>query len=503
MVTSQVNAERLKLLCKHSLSAFIQRSFAEVGNGEYHHTWHIDAMAEYLTACYKRDIKRLIINVPPRSLKSISTTIAFPAWALGHNPKLEIMAASYSQDLSEDHSVACRKIMKSDWYREIFPDTILAADQNQKSKFNTTAGGARRATSVGGTSVGKGFNIGLLDDPLSPLQASSETELKGAINFLQQSWMTRLNNKKHDVSIVVMQRLDEMDPSGFLLSQGGWEHLFLPAVNDIKRTISIGKFTKELEAGEYLDPERMGKETLDQIKIDLGSFAFAGQFMQRPSPEGGGIIKDEWWQHWKGKTPPKTEYVLQVYDTAFTEKTSNDYSARTTWGIFMNEEGVPNLILLERLNKRMEFPELRDEAKASYREYDPDIVLIEEKASGLPLIQEFRRAGLRVRGLKRNANSGDKISRAHNITVLFEQGVIWVPCNSNMVDGKEVWKPKPWAAEVIEQCSVFPNAAHDDLVDTVVDAVAFLRRYKDIKLDSDHEDEPTYTRETGKKKRYY
>ncbi len=506
---SQINAERLKQLCRGSLSAFIQRSFGEVGNGEYHHNWHIDAMSEYLTACYKRDIKRLVINVPPRSLKSISTTIAFPAWALGHNPKLEIMAASYSQDLSEDHSVACRKIMKSEWYRDIFPNTILAPDQNQKSKFNTTAGGARRATSIGGTSVGKGGNILIIDDALSPLQASSETERKNALNFVQHSWMTRLNDKKEDVSIVVMQRLHELDPAGFLLAQGGWEHLFLPAINDAKRTISIGRFTKEWAAGGYLDEERMGEETLNQIKIDLGSSSFACQYMQRPSPEGGGIIKDEWWQLWEGKEPPPTHDIIQVYDTAFTEKTTNDYCARTTWGIFEADNGEMNIILLERMNKRMEFPELLQEAKDAYIKYtkrktgEPPLVLIEEKASGLPLIQELRKTGVRVKGIKRNANSGDKVSRCHNITHLFENGRIWVPCNMHEVDGKKHYTPKPFAAEVISQCSIFPNGAHDDLVDTVVDAVAYLRKWREIRTDYDKEEEPEYDNSSGKKKRYY
>lgn len=834
MVTSRVNSQRMKALCKVSLSAFIQKAFQEVGNGEYHHAWHIDAMSEYLTACYKRDIKRLIINVPPRSLKSISVTIGFPAWALGHNPKLEIMAASYSQDLSEDHSVACRKIMRSDWYREIFPDTILAPDQNQKSKFNTTAGGARRATSVGGTSIGKGgncfvagtriltehgylpieelvrggikvysynhesdticlnnieafhertsdniieiqtskgrkfrctsdhriylpqfgyteakdckendelyctdrdslhpmrqtfykgtggnsqdvegkqqerclllskmfarsscseerqevqrmlqygkerrlvllrrlqnifkkcekyslqtakvkamsilsgivlsmqqygkmlffrmfgeytfatdvarwefelsgrqrtlynsipknealnkgkgwkrlyelssiqtkndgsscgsqqkeqfsgkfnnsvyrlpyfssqknmdsiksisrisgeavpvydiqvegthnffaeeilvHNCLILDDPLSPLQASSDTERKSALNFLQQSWMTRLNDKKQDVSIIVMQRLHEEDPAGFLLAQGGWEHLFLPAVNDAKRTITIGNFTKEWAAGEYLDDERLGEHTLEQIKVDLGSAAFAGQYMQRPSPEGGGIIKDEWWQLWEGKEPPKTHDIIQVYDTAFTEKTSNDYCARTTWGIFEAENGEMNIILLERMNKRMEFPELLQAAKEGYIKYtksktgEPPLVLIEEKASGLPLIQELRKTGVRVKGIKRNANSGDKISRCHNITHIFENGRVWVPCNVHEVDGKKHYSPKPFAQEVISQCSLFPNGAHDDLVDTVVDAVAYLRKWREIRTDYDKEEEPEYGDSSGKKKRYY
>lgn len=504
---SQINNERIKALCKHSLSAFIQRSFQDVGNGDYHHNWHVDAIAEYLTACKNREIKRLIINMPPRSLKSIAVTVAFPAWLLGNNPKLEIMAASYSQDLSEDHSVFCRKLIQSEWYRGIFPNTVLS--EALKAKFTTTQGGARRATSVTGTSTGKGANFLILDDPLNPAQAVSEAERKTALNFIQHTWPSRLNDKKEDVSIVVMQRLHQEDPSGFLLAQGDWEHLCLPAVNDAKKTISIGNFHKEWEAGEYLDPIRFDEEVLAREKLRMGSFAYAGQYLQLPVPDGGGIIKEEWWQKWTGESMPSSFDVIQVYDTAFTKETSNDYCARTTWGIFTADNGEDNIILMDRMNKRLEFPELLEEAKQAYRTFtkkrtgEPPLVLIEEKASGIPLIQEMRKVGLRVRGIKRNAKSGDKTSRAHNITHIFESGRVWLPCNVHIVDGQKVYTPKPWAQEVVDQCSMFPNGTHDDMVDTVVDAVAFLRRWRGVSTDYDKEDEPNINYDAGKQKRFY
>lgn len=498
-------AEILKRAYRANLSLFIQRSFADVGNGDYHHNWHIDAIAEYLTACKDREIKRLIINMPPRSLKSIAVTVAFPAWLLGNNPKLEIMAASYSQDLSEDHSVFCRKIIQSEWYKSTFPDLELA--ESKMAKFTTTAGGARRATSVTGTSTGKGANFLILDDPLNPGQAASDADRKTALNFIQHTWPSRLNDKKNDVSIVVMQRLHQEDPAGFLLAQGGWEHLCLPAINDIKKTISIGTFHKVWEQGEYLDPIRMDKEVLDREKLNMGSFAFAGQYLQLPVPEGGGIIKEQWWQKWEGIEPPSTYDIIQVYDTAFTEKTQNDYSARTTWGLFKDNNNEDNIILLERMNERLEYPELLDTAKKAYRKFtksktnEPPLVLIEEKAAGLPLVQDMRKAKLRVKGIKRNANSGDKVSRAYNVTHLFESGKVWIPCNIVMVDGKKHFNPKPYAQEVIDQCALFPNGTHDDLVDTVIDAVAHMRN-RGVKSNYDEEDEPV-NRDTGKKKRYY
>lgn len=503
------NAKRLEMLCKYSLSAFIQKSFRFAGIGEYHHNWHVDAIAEYLTACKNREIKRLIINMPPRSLKTIAVSAAFPAWLIGHDPRLEIMTASYQQGVSADASRKFAKIVNSSWYNDLFPDVKWT--KNLESLMITSSGGKREATSVGGASTGKGGNFLILDDPLDPGQAASDLERKAAIDFVSSTWPSRLNNRKEDVSILVMQRLHQNDPTGYLLGMGGWEHLCLPAVNDKKRTISIGNFHKEWKQGELLDPERLSEEILDQIKtVDgMSSFQFAGQYLQLPVPEGGGIIKEEWWQYWEGEAPPKTQDIIQVYDTAFTEKTSNDYSARTTWGIFDSEDGEPNIILLERMNKRLEFPELLTEAKESYRKYtkkktgEPPLVLIEEKASGLPLIQEMRRAGLRVKGIKRNAHSGDKISRCHNITHIFENGKVWIPCNMHIVDDKKHYKPKPFAQEVIDQASIFPNGTHDDLVDTVVDAVAYLRKWRDVRTDYDKEDEPEYNNDSGKKKRYY
>lgn len=504
-------AEFLKIAYQANLGLFIRRSFSIVSPGdEYLHSWHIDCMAEYLTACKDREIKRLLINIPPRSLKSISATVAFPAWLLGDNPSETIMAASYARSLSQKHSQDSRFIMQSDWYKSVFPSTIIASDQNEKGKFMTTERGQRMAVSVGSAATGEGANILIVDDPTNPMQAASDVERQNANDWFSQTFVSRLNNKKDGVIIVIMQRLHEEDLSGMILRQGGFEHLCLPAVNDVKRTFSIGKNKKKIwEVGELLHPDRLSEEVLDNEKIRMGTFAYAGQYMQRPSPEGGGIIKEEWWQKWEGVEPPPTQDIIQVYDTAFTEKTTNDYSARTTWGVFESDNGEMNIILLERMNKRLEFPELLREAKDAYSKYtkkkrnEPPLVLIEEKATGLPLIQEMRKTGLRVRGIKRNAHSGDKVSRCHNITHIFENGRVWVPCNVTVVDGKKHYTPKPFAQEVIDQCSMFPNGSHDDLVDTVVDAVAYLRKYREIKTDFDKEDDPDFNNETGKKKRFY
>lgn len=501
----------MKAVYRNSLSHFIRKSFSTVDNGtEYYHNWHIDAIAEHLRACKDREIKRLIINMPPRSMKSISCTVAFPAWLLGLDPTTKIMAASYAQSLSFKHSQDTRFIMMSDWYKAVFPKTILAKDQNEKGKFMTTARGHRMAVSVGSAATGEGANYLILDDALNPEQAASDLDRETANRWHRQTWSSRLNNPQTDVMIAVMQRLHQDDVTGMLLAQGGWEHLCLPAINDSKKTISIGRgMKKEWEDGELLHAERLSQEVLDQKRKEMGSFAFAGQYLQTPTPIGGGILKKEWWQFWEGDDPPTTEDVIQVYDTAFTEKTTNDYTARTTWGIFTSGDGESNIILLERLNKRMEFPELLAEAKEAYVKFtrkktnEPPLVLIEEKASGLPLLQELRRVGIRVRGIKRNAYSGDKVSRAHNIAHILESGRVWVPCNCVVVDGAKVFTPKPWAQEVIDQVSQFPMSAHDDLVDTVVDAIAYMRKRSGISTDYDKEDDVVVKFESGKKKRFY
>lgn len=510
MGNKKYDANLCKEIYRASLVEFTRRSFNVLEPSTlYTHNWSTDVICEALTACYKRQTKRLIINIPPRSLKSTCVTVAFPAWLLGKDPTLKIMAASYAQALSFKHSQDTRHLMQSEFYHHVFPETRLAKDQNAVHKFMTDDRGQRVAVSVGSAVTGDGGNFLILDDPLNPDQAMSDKERNSANDWHRQTWVSRLNNSVDDVMILVMQRLHEEDVTGMLLAQGGWEHICLPAVNDTRRTFSIGRGrTKTWELGELLDPVRLSQEVLDQKKVGMNTYAFAGQFLQRPVPEGGGIIKHHHWQYWEGKEPPKTTDIIQVYDTAYTEKTQNDYCARTTWGIFTSDDGEDNIILLEMMNERLEFPDLRSRAKESYKRFtkkngDVPLVLIEEKSAGMPLIQEMRLAGMRVKGIKRNAHSGDKVSRAHNVTHIFESGRVWVPCNGVEVDGKMVYSPRPFAQEVIDNCAAFPFGTHDDLVDTVVDAIAFLRRRHEIYAEDDKEDSIDYSPPSLKKKRFY
>lgn len=495
---------------RNSLTEFVRRSVGIIApNAKYKHNWHIDHICKKLESAFKGEIKRLIINVPPRSLKSVMCTVAAPAWFLGKNPAIQIMAASYSQRLSFKHSQDTRYLMQSQFYAGVFPETKLAKDQNEKAKFATYNRGQRMAVSVGSTVTGEGADIIIVDDILNPGQAASDVERENANEWFRQTLSSRLNDPETGVIIVVMQRLHEDDLTGMLLAQGGWEHINLPAVNDNDRTLNLGGGkTKHWKLGELLHPERLSEAVLEQKRKEMGAFSYAGQYLQRPVPEGGGIIKSKHWQCWEGKEPPKTTDIIQVYDTAYTEKTQNDYCARTTWGIFTSDNGEDNIILLEMMNERLEFPELRSLAKESYKRFtkrngDVPLVLIEEKSAGMPLIQEMRLAGMRVKGIKRNAHSGDKVSRAHNVTHIFESGRVWVPCNGIEVDGKTVFSPKPYAQEVIDSCAAFPFGTHDDLVDTVVDAIAFLRRRHEIYAEDDKDDSIDLRPPSLKKKRFY
>lgn len=488
-----------QILWSQDLGEFTRKCFQTINpSRNYSHNWHIDAISYHLEAARKKEIKRLIINMPPRSLKSICASVAFPAWILGHNPSAHIMAGSYALKLSLKNSRDTLRIMQDPWYSSVFPNTRIG-DSKAANKFTTTRFGQRLAVSVGAGTIGEGGDYVIIDDPLSPLMAASDTERENANTWYRESLLSRLNDPTESVIILIMQRLHYQDMTGMLLEDDEWTHLCLPAINDDRKLISIGRGqTYEFKEGELLHPKRLPIIFLDKMKDKMTASVFAGQYLQKPAPEGGNIIKDHWWQMWPNPKPPKCEYMIQVYDTAYGEKQDNDYSVCTTWGIFANEktDGDLNIILIDLMMGRFDFPTLREKAIESYKSRRPDLVLIEAKASGQSLIDEFKRAQLRVRAVLRPAHGGDKKQRAHAITPLFEQGRIWVPCNVTQDrEGADIYTPLPFAADVIEHCKRFPSDEHDDIADTVIDAVQFLRQYKGIELDEDYEPpEPTEPR---------
>lgn len=482
-----------QMACRQHLSYFIERAFKIINPGtKYVHNWHVDCLAEYLMACQRREIKRLIINIPPRALKSISANVAWPAFLLGHDPATRIMSASYSLDLSLKHSVDCRTIMNDPWYHSCFPNTILAHDQNEKGKFQTTARGQRFATSVGGTTTGEGGNFLIVDDPHSATQADSDTIRESQVDWYDRAYASRLDDKEKDVIVIIMQRLHQKDLTGHLLAEGGWEHLSLPVIFQSPRTISIGNFHKDIKAGEYLHKARFSEEFLEKERRK--PYVFAGQYMQNPVPEGGGIIKNSWFKYWPyDKALPKFTYILQSWDTAFTERTSGDPSACCTFGIFFPEmddrdeeirsiEDGYAVMLIDCFEEHLGFPELRrkilEMRKYLYGEHEKrvDLLLIEKKASGQSIIQELRNANLPVKDF--NPGREDKRQRLNSIAHLIESGLLWIPESK-----RRPGEPVSWALNYIHELCSFPAAEHDEYVDCTTQAFRILSDMTFIRAD--------------------
>lgn len=320
--------------CRNNLSDFICAAFSIVTPGvQYKPNWHIDCIAEHLHAVHRGEIRRLIINIPPRTLKSTCVSIAYPAWLLGVDPTVRTIVGSYAQSLSERLSTDTRLIMEHPWYQQVFPETKIAEDQNQKRKFQTTKRGHRIATSVGSGITGEGGDYLLMDDPHNPLQTESDIQRQEALDWFGQTFSSRQNDPRTARFILVMQRLHVNDLTGYLLEQGGWHHLCLPAIAPRNILISLKDISWEMSEGEYLHSERLGPEELDRFRIDMGDYGFAGQMMQTPVPDGGGLFKDLWMQYY---TKAPDAHMLNIYifvDAAYEKKKTSDYTAMVVVGL--------------------------------------------------------------------------------------------------------------------------------------------------------------------------
>lgn len=437
-------------------AAFVRQVFRTVTPGTtYLHNWHIDLMAEYLEACRRREIKRLLINLPPRMLKSIVTSIAWPAWLLGHNASEKIIASSYAESLALKHSVDCRLVVQSEWYKKLFPLVQLAHDQNEKGKFQTTARGHRLATSVGSSPLGEGGDFLIFDDPLNPLQAATKSQRDKANEWYEQSFSTRLDDKINGVIVGVMQRLDADDLTGHLLARGGWEHLKIPAIAPTRVVIDFGRVHIVREIGDVMHAEREPLEILERQKIDMGSMAFAGQYQQEPAPLEGGIYKAVWFKRYEKRQEVYSQ-IVQSWDTASKAGELNDPSVCTTWGI--RPDGAD---LLHVLVARLEYPELKARAIQHAELHAADAILIEDKSSGQALLQDLQReTKLPVIAITPTA---DKITRASATSSMVEAGRVSLPINA------------PWLGDYETEMLTFPNAVHDDQVDSTSQFLNWLR----------------------------
>ncbi len=448
-------------LLRVRLASFVQRTFMAVDPGAvFLPNWHIDLLAEYLEACTRREIKRLIINMPPRYLKSIAVSVAWPAWVIGHDPSAKFLCASYSDKLSLKHSVDCRLVLQTAWYKRAFPSVYLVKDQNEKSKFVTTGRGHRIATSTGGTATGEGGDYLIVDDPHNPKQAQSTVEREKALTWFDQTFYSRLNDKKQGVIVVIMQRLHEKDLSGHLLAQGGWEHLKIPAIAEERTVIAFGRVHKAREVGDLLHPLRESATEMALTKRALGTYGFAGQYQQTPVPAEGGMIKQAWLNRYL-KAPDKFSQIIQSWDTAYKPSQLHDPSVCTTWGVAND-----GYYLLDVWCDRADYPSLKSKVQHLYQVWQPSAILIEDKASGQSLIQELK-ASTRLPVIA-VLPEGDKLTRLSAESAKFEAGLVFLP------------QTALWLAEYEQELVTFPYAAHDDQVDSTSQFLAWISSHQQL-----------------------
>ena len=318
----KINKEELQAFLRTDFVAFSQRAFHDLNPGrDYLHNWHIEVIAEALEECRKGRLRRLVINLPPRYLKSHLTSISFAAWLLGHDPGTQIICASYAQDLADKLAADCRTIATTDWYRNLFPGTQLAAGRQSLQDFTTTANGFRLATSISGVLVGRGADYAIIDDPIRPIEALSETQREAVNDWFDHTLLTRLNNKQTGCIIVVMQRLHENDLVGHVLKYGDWTVLKFPAIaEETERHVvdtPYGRREFVRQQGQALHPEREPLETVAGIREVIGEYNFASQYQQAPAPAGGGLIKTHWFKTFTAEERPKEfEFVFQSWDRA-------------------------------------------------------------------------------------------------------------------------------------------------------------------------------------------
>jgi len=427
--------------------------------------------------------KRVIINIAPRMGKSEFSSYLFPAYFLGNFPEKKIIMGTHTAGLSEDFGRRVRNLLESEEYREIFPNTQVADDQKAAGKWSTSAGGQYYAAGVGGALAGRGADLFVIDDPHSEqdMKANSRLAFDSAWAWFQQGPLQRL--MPGGAIIVIMTRWSLVDLTGRLIDfsiknpdADQWEVIELPAI-----------FNEDTEDEKSLWPEQWPLDMLKAKKANMDPRFWNAQYMQNPTSDASAVISRGSWQIWEHERPPECEFVIQSWDTAHETKTTSDYSACTTWGVWYNEEdgNSPNLILLDAFKDRMAFPELKQIALKHWKEWEPDAFIVEKKAAGAPLIQELRAMGIPVQEFTpsrgRTKGTTDKVARLNAVSDLFASGKVWAPDTR-------------WAREVIEEVAAFPVGENDDYVDTVSQALLRFRQGGFINLPSDYQDEPSFFR---------
>ena len=436
---------------------------------------HHSIMADAFERVAKGELKRLIINMPPRHTKSEFASYLFPAWFLGQNPEKKIIQTAHTAELAVGFGRKVRNLIDQEDFQKVFPGINLSSDSKAAGRWNTNKRGDYFAIGVGGAVTGKGADVLIIDDPHSEQEAALGAYSPEVYDKVYE-WYTsgpRQRLQPGGAIIIVMTRWSVRDLTGQIVKSSTqragvdeWEVIELPAI---------------MPSGEPLWPQFWPLEQLESLKAELPISKWSAQYQQDPTSEEGALIKREWWKEWENSSPPACEAIIQSWDTAFLKTQRADYSACTTWGIFNypNETGetVPNLILLDAYKEKLEFPELKRAAYEKYWEFEPDQMIVEAKAAGSPLIFELRAMGIPVTEFTPSRGQ-DKIARVNAVTDLFASGVVWCP-------------PTRWAEEVVEECAAFPAGENDDLVDSTTQALLRFRQGGWIRSAMDEwDDEP-------------
>ena len=450
---------------KSDFLSFVKHVWPDFIEGSHH-----KIIADKFNKIAEGKIKRMIINMPPRHTKSEFASNMLPAWMIGRKPDLKIIQTTHTTELAVRFGRKAKTLIDSQEYQEIFK-TRLREDSQAAGKWETEQGGEYYAAGVGSAITGRGADLLIIDDPHSEQDALNADALEKAYEWYTSGPRQRL--QPGGTIVVVMTRWSLKDLTGALIKaqkevkSDQWEVIEFPAI---------------MPSGEPVWPQYWKLDELEKVQASLSIPKWNAQWMQNPTSEAGAIIKKEWWRVWDGEEIPPLKHVIQSYDTAFLKKQTADYSAITTWGVFYPEEdGAANLILLDSIKGRYEFPELRREALQQYDYWKPETVVIESKASGLPLTAELRQMGIPVVNFT-PSKGNDKHARVNSVAPLFESGVIWAP-------------DKKFAEEVIEECAAFPYGDHDDLVDSMTQAVMRFRQGGFVMHPEDYEDKPLIERE--------
>ena len=447
-------------LTRTDFNVFVERVFTELnGSTPYVDNFHIAVICAELEAVRRGEVLRLAIALPPRSLKSIIASIAYPAWLLGLDPTTKIVCASYGQSLSEPFARECRKIMLSAWYRRLFPATRFTTPRPAAHELETTAGGYRLAASVGGSITGKGADYFIVDDPTKPEEAMSEVVRVRANEWARHTLFTRHNNKSTGRTIIAMQRLHQDDMIGHVAELSDLKVLSFSAIAQHDETYQIrtpfGTYRHTRAEGEALHAEREPLEVLQVQRKALGEIHFAAQYLQMPAPPSGNYVDPAWFATFDPASLPNFDEVVQSWDCASKDNQRSDYTVCTTWG----RKGK-QFYLLNVLRKRLKFPDLKRAVVEQARIFDARHVVIEDCAAGIALIQQLKEDGFYK--LQPFKPKGDKVERLQAQTAVMEAGLVFLPANA------------PWKEDYLFELMMFPASKYDDQVDSTSQALAWF-----------------------------